>query len=64
MIDDEIEELRRDLLDGHDSRLSGVNPVRPARRPCYERQRQQIAAQDGLAGEAVRTISLLAPPAR
>ncbi|MBV8701744.1 hypothetical protein [Bradyrhizobium sp.] len=63
MIDDEIEELRRDLLDAHDNRSPGVNPVRPARRPCYERQRLQIAARDELVGEAVRTIRLLAPPA-
>ena len=63
MTDDEIEELRRDLLDAHDNRSPGVNPVRAARRPCYERQRQQIAARDELVGEIVRTIRLLAPPA-
>ena len=63
MIDDDIEELRRDLLDAHDNRSPGVNPVRTARRPCYERQRQQIAAQDELVGETVRTIRLLATPA-
>ena len=63
MIDDDIEKLRRDLLDAHDNRSPGVNPVRAARRPCYERQRQQIAAQDELAGETVRSIRLLAPPA-
>ncbi len=63
MTDDDIEELRRDLLNAHDSREPGVNPVRPARRPCYERQRQHIAAGDELVGEAVRTIRLLASPA-
>jgi hypothetical protein len=64
MIDNDIEELRRDLLDAHDNRSPGVNPVRAARRPYYARQRRQIAAQDELVGETVRTIRLLAPPAR
>jgi hypothetical protein len=64
MTDDDIEELRRELLDAHDSRTSGVNPARPARRPSCERQWQQIAEQDELVGEAVQSIRLLAPPAR
>jgi len=63
MTDDDIEELRRELLDAHDSRSTGVNPARPARRPCCERQRRQIAEQSELVGEAVRSIWLLAPPA-
>jgi hypothetical protein len=64
MTDDDIEELRRELLDAHDSRSPEVNPARPARRPSCERQRRQIAEQDELVGEAVRSIGLLAPPAR
>jgi hypothetical protein len=60
MTDDDIEGLRRDLLDAHDSRAPAVNPVRPARRPCYERQQRQIA-EDELVGEAVRTARLPTP---